>query len=66
MLGARSVTVGGSIGIALASDPSAPADELMIQADGAMYAAKASGKGQFAIYDARMPIRTWSELEAAG
>jgi diguanylate cyclase (GGDEF)-like protein/PAS domain S-box-containing protein len=66
MLGARSVVVGGSIGIALASEPTAPADELMVQADGAMYAAKASGKAQFAVYDPRMPIRTWSELEAAG
>jgi hypothetical protein len=31
-----------------------------------MYAAKASGKGSHAVYDPRMPIRTWSELEAAG
>ena len=31
-----------------------------------MYAAKADGKGTFAVYDARMPTRTWSELEAAG
>jgi hypothetical protein len=31
-----------------------------------MYAAKAAGKGSFEVYDARMPIRTWSELEAAG
>ena len=66
MLGARSVIVGGSIGIALASDPAAAADEVMIQADGAMYAAKAMGKDRFALFEPRMPIRTWSELEAAG
>jgi hypothetical protein len=31
-----------------------------------MYAAKASGNGRHAVYEPRMPIRTWSELEAAG
>jgi hypothetical protein len=31
-----------------------------------MYAAKASGKGTFELYDSWMPIRSWSELEAAG
>ena len=31
-----------------------------------MYAAKALGKGTFAVFDPRMPVRTWTELEAAG
>jgi len=31
-----------------------------------MYAAKAAGKGTFELFDARMPVRTWTELEAAG
>jgi hypothetical protein len=31
-----------------------------------MYAAKAAGKDTFAVYDSRMPVRTWTELEAAG
>ena len=31
-----------------------------------MYAAKADGKGRRAVYDPRMPTRTWTELEAAG
>jgi diguanylate cyclase (GGDEF)-like protein/PAS domain S-box-containing protein len=65
-LGDQAVLIGGSLGIALADDPETPFDELMVQADGAMYAAKADGKGSFALYDPRMPIRTWSELEAAG
>jgi diguanylate cyclase (GGDEF)-like protein/PAS domain S-box-containing protein len=65
-LGDQAVVIGGSLGIAMAAEPGMPFDELMIQADGAMYAAKAAGKGSYAVYDPRMPIRTWSELEAAG
>jgi diguanylate cyclase (GGDEF)-like protein/PAS domain S-box-containing protein len=65
-LGARSIVVGGSIGIALTMAPEATSEDLITQADAAMYAAKASGKGTYAIYDPRMPVRTWSELEAAG
>ncbi len=66
LLGGRSIVVGGSIGIALTALPEATAEDLITQADAAMYAAKASGKDTYAVYDARMPVRTWSELEAAG
>jgi diguanylate cyclase (GGDEF)-like protein/PAS domain S-box-containing protein len=66
LLGGRSIVVGGSIGIAVASQSDATAEELLTQADAAMYAAKADGKGRHAVYDARMPTRTWTELEAAG
>jgi diguanylate cyclase (GGDEF)-like protein/PAS domain S-box-containing protein len=66
LLGARSIVVGGSIGIALTSERGTAAEELLTQADAAMYAAKASGKGRHAVYDPRMPVRTWTELEAAG
>jgi diguanylate cyclase (GGDEF)-like protein/PAS domain S-box-containing protein len=65
-LGGRSIVVGGSIGVALASERGATAEELLTQADAAMYAAKAGGKATFALYDARMPTRTWGDLEAAG
>jgi diguanylate cyclase (GGDEF)-like protein/PAS domain S-box-containing protein len=65
-LGARSIVVGGSIGIALTAAPEATAEDLITQADAAMYAAKADGKGTYAVYDVRMPVRTWNELEAAG
>jgi diguanylate cyclase (GGDEF)-like protein/PAS domain S-box-containing protein len=66
MLGGRSIVVGGSIGIALAAEHDATAEELLTQADAAMYAAKAAGKGRHAIYEPQMPTRTWTELEAAG
>jgi diguanylate cyclase (GGDEF)-like protein len=65
-LGARSIVVGGSIGIAPADEHGATVGDLLIQADAAMYAAKAAGKGRHTVYDPRMPTRTWTELEAAG
>jgi diguanylate cyclase (GGDEF)-like protein/PAS domain S-box-containing protein len=66
VLGASSIVVGGSIGIALTSEPGTTAEALVTQADAAMYAAKASGKDRHAVYEQRMPTRTWTELEAAG
>jgi diguanylate cyclase (GGDEF)-like protein len=66
LLGAHSIVVGGSIGIAIAAERDATAEELITQADAAMYAAKADGKGRHAIYETQMPTRTWTELEAAG
>jgi diguanylate cyclase (GGDEF)-like protein/PAS domain S-box-containing protein len=65
-LGGRSIVVGGSIGVAAAADRSTTAEDLLVQADAAMYAAKRLGKGTFALFDPRMPVRTWTELEAAG
>ncbi|HEX5825389.1 MAG TPA: sensor domain-containing diguanylate cyclase [Candidatus Limnocylindrales bacterium] len=65
-LGAHSIAVGGSIGIALTSERGAVAEDLLTQADAAMYAAKADGKGRHEVYDPRMPVRNWTELEAAG
>jgi diguanylate cyclase (GGDEF)-like protein/PAS domain S-box-containing protein len=65
-LGGSAIVVGGSIGIAVATGPDTSADELLRQADAAMYAAKAAGKDTFAVYEPLMPIRTWTELEAAG
>jgi diguanylate cyclase (GGDEF)-like protein/PAS domain S-box-containing protein len=65
-LGGRAVVVGGSIGIAVADERGMVAEELLIQADAAMYAAKRAGKCTFAVFEPRMPVRTWTELEAAG
>jgi len=65
-LGGAAIFVSGSIGVAVADAPGATAEDLLIQADAAMYAAKRSGKGRFAVYDSRMPVRAWTELEAAG
>jgi len=66
LLGGRSVVVGGSVGVALAAELDPAVEDLMTQADAAMYAAKAAGKDRLAIYEERMPTRTWTELEAAG
>jgi diguanylate cyclase (GGDEF)-like protein/PAS domain S-box-containing protein len=66
LLGANSIVVGGTIGIAVATEPSSTAEDLLTQADAAMYAAKADGKGRHAVYDRWMPTRTWTDLEAAG
>ena len=66
LLGANAIVVGGTIGIAIATEPGATAEDLLTQADAAMYAAKAEGKGRHAVYDPWMPTRTWADLEAAG
>ena len=66
MLGAHSIVVGGTIGVAVAIEPRATAEDLLTHADAAMYAAKADGKGRHAVYDPWMPTRTWTDLEAAG
>ena len=66
LLGAHSIVVGGTIGVAVAMEPGATAEDLLTQADAAMYAAKADGKGRHAVYDRWMPTRTWADLEAAG
>jgi diguanylate cyclase (GGDEF)-like protein/PAS domain S-box-containing protein len=65
-LGGRSIIVGGSIGIALAAEDGVTVEDIVTQADAAMYAAKREGKGTHAVYESRMPTRTWTELEAAG
>jgi len=55
--GPHDVTVTGSLGAVLTSEPSAEPDELLQQADVAMYAAKRSGGNRFELYR--------SELRAA-
>jgi diguanylate cyclase (GGDEF)-like protein/PAS domain S-box-containing protein len=66
LLGANTIVIGGTIGVAIATEPGATAEDLLTQADAAMYAAKADGKGRHAVYDPWMPTRTWADLEAAG
>lgn len=48
------VTIGASIGIALASDESLTAEELLRDADMAVYKAKESGRGTFELCDERL------------
>ena len=50
----RDVTMGASIGIASTNDRSERPDELLRNADVAMYTAKARGKAQFAVFEPAM------------
>ena len=50
----QEITVGGSIGIAAAKGGMARADELLRNADVAMYIAKADGKGRAAVFEPTM------------
>jgi diguanylate cyclase (GGDEF)-like protein/PAS domain S-box-containing protein len=53
-LGAQDVTVTASIGIACSDGLTASPGDLLQRADMAMYAAKSSGKGRIALFDASM------------
>lgn len=50
------VEIGVSIGIALSPDGGTTVDELLTNADAAMYLAKAAGKGRVAVYDGSMRV----------
>jgi diguanylate cyclase (GGDEF)-like protein/PAS domain S-box-containing protein len=62
-LGGRELFVGASIGIAWTGAQTASADDLLRQADVAMYAAKAAGKGQYAVFSERLDTRPLDRLE---
>ncbi|HWL61565.1 MAG TPA: diguanylate cyclase [Steroidobacteraceae bacterium] len=57
MLADREVQIGVSIGIALPRDGASTPDELMQQADMALYRAKAMGRGKFCFYEKGMSPR---------
>jgi diguanylate cyclase (GGDEF)-like protein/PAS domain S-box-containing protein len=59
-LAEREVIVNVSIGVAVANGY---AEEILGQADIAMYAAKRAGKGRYALYDASMHEEAWRRLE---
>ncbi len=63
----REVSVHASIGIASGLSDARTADELLSNADVAMYSAKAAGKRRFAVYEPRMHtrVRRRHELAAA-
>ena len=67
VLSGREVSVHASIGIATGLCDARTADELLSNADVAMYSAKASGKRRFAVYEPRMHtrVRRRHELAAA-
>ena len=64
VVGDHTITVSASIGIASAEDASSDAQELVRNADVAMYMAKANGKSGFAVFDPGMhaSIRARHEL----
>jgi diguanylate cyclase (GGDEF)-like protein/PAS domain S-box-containing protein len=55
--------IGASIGIALSSEDTAGADELLARADLAMYEAKDRGRGRCALFDRAMSDRARERLE---
>jgi predicted signal transduction protein with EAL and GGDEF domain len=61
----RELFIGASIGIALATAKSAP-EQVMRDADVAMYRAKADGKGRHAVFDAEMHEQVMRRLDLEG
>jgi diguanylate cyclase (GGDEF)-like protein/PAS domain S-box-containing protein len=61
-LDGRELVVAASIGIALA-EHDAPPEDVMRDADVAMYRAKAEGRGRHAVFDARMHERVMRRLD---
>jgi diguanylate cyclase (GGDEF)-like protein/PAS domain S-box-containing protein len=65
-LSSQTVRISASIGIAFASAESADAEQLLRQADLAMYAAKEGGRGAFRIYEPEMDEAARHALELDG
>jgi diguanylate cyclase (GGDEF)-like protein len=61
----REASVHASIGIASGASGARTADELLTQADVAMYSAKAGGKQRYAVYEPRMHARIRGRHELA-
>jgi diguanylate cyclase (GGDEF)-like protein len=61
-LGSNEVFVGGSIGVALYPQDGPDIDTLLMNADTAMYRAKAAGRGGFQLYDRSMNERALDHL----
>lgn len=59
----REAFIGASIGVAMHSGPSGLPDELIRNADAAMYSAKGGGKGRWAIFQPAMHRRTLELFE---
>lgn len=62
-LGERELVTTVSIGIGISVDGLASADELVSQADIAMYRAKENGKAQVQLFDVAMSKQAWQRLE---
>jgi diguanylate cyclase (GGDEF)-like protein/PAS domain S-box-containing protein len=62
----RQVVMRASIGAAIAPDGNIEPDDLLRQADLAMYTAKTSGKGRFAFYEPQMHAAAVTRMELKG
>jgi diguanylate cyclase (GGDEF)-like protein/PAS domain S-box-containing protein len=62
-LAGKEVFIRASIGIALHLDPAEGADELLRNADAAMYAAKAEGRGSYRVFEPSMHTAAVARLE---
>jgi diguanylate cyclase (GGDEF)-like protein/PAS domain S-box-containing protein len=62
-LGDRKLTVAVSIGIAIPTKQTASAEDLLAEADTALYEAKGRGKDRHVVFDPSMRDRAWSRLD---
>jgi diguanylate cyclase (GGDEF)-like protein/PAS domain S-box-containing protein len=62
-LDGREITIRSSIGVVLASGSHRTADDLLRDADVAMYRAKASGRGSYALFEPSMQAEVAARLE---
>jgi diguanylate cyclase (GGDEF)-like protein len=62
-IGGRRVTVRASIGVALAGPDDQTADDVVRNADIAMYLAKSRGKGRFEVFEPSMQAAAMTELQ---
>jgi diguanylate cyclase (GGDEF)-like protein/PAS domain S-box-containing protein len=62
----REVFIRGSVGIAIGGGQHGQTDELLRNADTAMYAAKGAGRGRFAVFQPEMHERALSRFEVQG
>ena len=59
------IVVGASIGVALTADGSTDPDQLLLDADTALYAAKAGPRGCFRVFDPHMHVQARARRELA-
>jgi diguanylate cyclase (GGDEF)-like protein/PAS domain S-box-containing protein len=66
-VGGRDVTISASIGVAISVTGREPVEELLKDADAAMYRAKAAGKNRYEVFDEdlRLRLQARNELESA-
>jgi diguanylate cyclase len=62
-IGGRSLSTRASIGVAIAGADDGTADDLVRNADVAMYVAKSRGKGRFEVFDPSMQAAAMSQLQ---